>query len=56
MRWFSTCILGIIPLERNVKGARTDPLKGIVDAIGRQGTKQFKIVLQRLAETKARIA
>ncbi len=33
MGWFSTKIIGIIPLQRNLKGVRTDPLAGISEAI-----------------------
>jgi 1-acyl-sn-glycerol-3-phosphate acyltransferase len=35
LAWFSTRIIGIIPLQRNVKGMRTDPLAGITQAIER---------------------
>ncbi len=31
--WFSTQIIGIIPLKRNVSGERSDPLAGISDAL-----------------------
>ena len=31
--WFSTQIIGIIPLRRNMKGVRSDPLVGIADAL-----------------------
>lgn len=33
LAWFSTQIIGIIPLNRNMKGERTDPLAGISDAL-----------------------
>ena len=33
MAWFSTKIIGIIPLKRNMKGVRTDPLAGLSEAI-----------------------
>ncbi|MCA9135858.1 MAG: 1-acyl-sn-glycerol-3-phosphate acyltransferase [Planctomycetales bacterium] len=33
MAWFSTKIIGIIPLEREVKGVRSDPLAGICQAL-----------------------
>ncbi|KAA5539611.1 1-acyl-sn-glycerol-3-phosphate acyltransferase [Roseiconus nitratireducens] len=33
MAWFSQHIVGIIPLEREVKGMRTDPLAGICNAL-----------------------
>ncbi|MDV6032499.1 MAG: 1-acyl-sn-glycerol-3-phosphate acyltransferase [Phycisphaera sp. RhM] len=33
MAWFSTKIIGIIPLEREVKGVRRDPLAGICEAL-----------------------
>lgn len=31
--WFSTKIIGIIPLKRDMKGVRSDPLAGISDAL-----------------------
>ncbi len=33
MAWFSTKIVGIIPLQREVKGMRRDPLAGICEAL-----------------------
>ena len=33
--WFATRVIGIIPLNRNVKGVRTDPLAPIADALNR---------------------
>ncbi|QEG00425.1 2-acyl-glycerophospho-ethanolamine acyltransferase [Stieleria maiorica] len=33
MAWFSTKIIGIIPLEREIKGVRRDPLAGICQAL-----------------------
>ena len=33
LAWFSTKIIGIIPLKRNMQGVRSDPLKGIADAL-----------------------
>ncbi|MCA9011068.1 MAG: 1-acyl-sn-glycerol-3-phosphate acyltransferase [Planctomycetaceae bacterium] len=33
LAWFSTQIIGIIPLNRNVSGERSDPLAGISDAL-----------------------
>jgi 1-acyl-sn-glycerol-3-phosphate acyltransferase len=33
MAWFSTKIVGIIPLQRNLKGVRSDPLAGISEAV-----------------------
>lgn len=33
LAWFSTKIIGIIPLEREVKGVRRDPLAGICEAL-----------------------
>ncbi|MEZ6087301.1 MAG: lysophospholipid acyltransferase family protein [Pirellulaceae bacterium] len=35
MAWFSTKIVGIIPLKRDMKGVRSDPLAGISEAIER---------------------
>ncbi|MCO8120319.1 1-acyl-sn-glycerol-3-phosphate acyltransferase [Stieleria sp. TO1_6] len=40
MAWFSTKIIGIIPLDREVKGARRDPLAGICEAL-----RQDKILI-----------
>jgi len=33
MAWFSTQIIGIIPLQRKMEGVRTDPLAGISEAL-----------------------
>jgi 1-acyl-sn-glycerol-3-phosphate acyltransferase len=33
LKWFATRIIGIIPLQRRVRGARTDPLAPIVEAL-----------------------
>lgn len=35
MAWFSTKIIGIIPLDRNLKGTRSDLLAGICEALDR---------------------
>lgn len=35
LAWFSLNIMGIIPIERHVKGVHNDPLAGVVAAIGR---------------------
>lgn len=35
LAWFSTRIIGILPLERNVAGARSDPLAGICNGLDR---------------------
>jgi 1-acyl-sn-glycerol-3-phosphate acyltransferase len=35
LAWFSTRIIGILPLERNVAGARSDPLAGICGGLDR---------------------
>jgi 1-acyl-sn-glycerol-3-phosphate acyltransferase len=36
LAWFATHIIGIIPLQRKVKGGREDPLAGIIDALDQQ--------------------
>ena len=33
LAWFATNIIGIIPLQRKVKGSRNDPLAGIIEAL-----------------------
>ncbi len=33
LAWFTTKIIGIIPLKRNLKGVRSDPLAGICEAL-----------------------
>ena len=33
MAWFSTKIIGVIPLKRDMKGVRSDPLAGLSEAI-----------------------
>lgn len=35
LAWFSTKIIGILPLERNVAGMRVDPLAGICEGLDR---------------------
>jgi 1-acyl-sn-glycerol-3-phosphate acyltransferase len=35
LAWFSTKIVGILPLERNVAGMRSDPLAGICEGLDR---------------------
>lgn len=35
LAWFSTKIIGILPLERNVAGMRSDPLAGICEGLDR---------------------
>lgn len=35
LAWFAHRIIGIIPLERDVKGMRSDPLAGVDDAVRR---------------------
>ncbi|NNE00284.1 MAG: 1-acyl-sn-glycerol-3-phosphate acyltransferase [Pirellulaceae bacterium] len=36
MAWFSTKIIGIVALQREMKGVRTDPLAGISEALDRE--------------------
>ncbi len=36
LKWFSLTLMGIIPLNRQVKGMRTDPLAGIMEALDRE--------------------
>jgi 1-acyl-sn-glycerol-3-phosphate acyltransferase len=40
LAWFSTRIIGIIPIERQAGGAHDDPLAGVIEALGR-----FEIVI-----------
>ena len=35
LAWFSLKIIGILPIDRHQKGVHTDPLAGMVEALGR---------------------
>ncbi|QDT39504.1 lysophospholipid acyltransferase family protein [Stratiformator vulcanicus] len=35
LTWFSKSIIGIIPIERTIKSAHRDPLKGVDESLGR---------------------
>src|SRR6185503_9345014 len=61
LAWFSLNIIGIIPIERHVRGAHDDPLAGVGEAVKR---KEILIIFpegsrgdpERLGEFKSGVA